>query len=105
MKLVLLSLVLFVSSAFGQTTIDRKIACGDAIQAIATLKENYKEEPILRFVRDGDQSVIVVVFANIKTGSTTTLEIYKNGIACDISGGTDLQINTKILNKNYGTGV
>ena len=105
MKLIVLLFFLFIPTVFGQQiSVERSLMCGDAIQAVAFLKEKYNEEPILRLIKN-DGNAIILVFANQKTGTSTILEVNRDGMACEISSGTALQINTKILNNNYGTGV
>lgn len=103
-KLLLLAAMVaapvFAREPIENFTIKKTLDCGDVYQLAENLKRDFGEEAVMRFdKRDSKGEVKIILFLNMKTGTSTIVEALHNGASCIITEGENMGIIAEIKDR------
>jgi len=91
MKIIYASLILLLLIPASAETITSTMPCGETKNITETLRERFKEIPIIVGIADDGVKSLMSLWTNISTGSWT-LVATKNELSCIIGTGTNLKV-------------
>lgn len=101
-RYLLLALFLYSQSAHAETYIDTKLLCDDTASIVKTLKEKYKEKPIV-IGKAGDEAESTMTLWVNSSSKTWTILATKNKITCIVGVGDEVKLINFLSNSGKKT--